>query len=111
MQARIHTKDGDFALARAALKQYTGGEKELQERDALLQDIADAEAGAKQAAQERGAQLWNACVESASRALRISTHSTTVRTLRVECALGAGDIEGAVGDMRCASSLHYFRRH
>ncbi|KAJ7825460.1 hypothetical protein B0H13DRAFT_2122282 [Mycena leptocephala] len=105
MQARIHTKDGDFALARAALKQYTGGEKELQERDALLQDIADAEAGAKQAAQERGAQLWNACVESASRALRISTHSTTVRTLRVECALGAGDIEGAVGDMSRLTSL------
>ncbi|KAJ6579674.1 hypothetical protein DFH09DRAFT_1246175 [Mycena vulgaris] len=105
MQARIHTKDGDFALARAALKLYTGGEKELQERDALLQDIADAEAAAKQAAQERAALLWNACGESASRALRTSTHSVTVRSLRVECALGAGDIEGAVGDMSRLTSL------
>ncbi|KAJ7476828.1 hypothetical protein B0H11DRAFT_2030850 [Mycena galericulata] len=105
MQARIHTKDGDFALARAALKQYTGGEKELAERDALLQDIADAEAAAQQAAQERAAQLWNACGESATRALRTATHSTTVRSLRVECALGAGDIEGAVGDMSRLTGL------
>ncbi|KAJ7499926.1 hypothetical protein FB451DRAFT_1206987 [Mycena latifolia] len=105
MQARIHTKDGDFALARAALKHYTGGEKELQERDALLKDIADAEAAAAQAAQERAALLWNACGESASRALRTATHSTAVRTLRVECALGAGDIEGAVGDMSRLTSL------
>ncbi|KAJ6544370.1 hypothetical protein B0H19DRAFT_1170472 [Mycena capillaripes] len=105
MQARIHAKEGDFAAARAALKQYTGGEKELQERDALLQDIAEAEIAAKQAAQERAAQLWNACVESASRALRTSTHSAAVRSMRVECALGAGDIEGAVGDMSRLTSL------
>ncbi|KAJ7165694.1 hypothetical protein C8R43DRAFT_987331 [Mycena crocata] len=105
MQARIHTKDGDFALARAALKLYTGGEKELQERDALLQDIADAEAASKQAAQERSALLWTACGETASRALRTSTHSTAIRTLRVECALGSGDIEGAVGDMGRLTSL------
>ncbi|KAJ7124434.1 hypothetical protein C8R44DRAFT_783492 [Mycena epipterygia] len=105
MQARIHTKDGDFALARAALKQYSGGEKELQERDALLQDIADAEAATKQASQERAAMLWNACTESASRALRTSTHSVTVRSLRVECALGAGDVEGAVGDMSRLTGL------
>ncbi|KAJ7211578.1 hypothetical protein GGX14DRAFT_623107 [Mycena pura] len=99
MQARIYTKDGEFALARAALKRYTGGEKELHDRDALLQDIADTEIATKQASQERAAQLWNACGESASRALRVSTHSTSVRSLRVECALGAGDIEGAVADM------------
>ncbi|KAJ7062768.1 hypothetical protein C8F01DRAFT_1056608 [Mycena amicta] len=105
MQARIHTKDGEFALARAALKLYTGGEKETQERDALLNDIAEGEAAAKQAGQERSAQLWNACVENATRALRISTHSSSVRSLRVECALGAGDIEGAVGDMSRLTSL------
>ncbi|KAJ6473119.1 hypothetical protein C8R45DRAFT_1012292 [Mycena sanguinolenta] len=99
MQARIHTKDGDFALARAALKKYTGGGKELADRDALLADIADAEAATKQATQERSAQLWNACVESSSRALRVSTHSASVRSLRVECMLGASDIEGAVADM------------
>ncbi|KAJ7848925.1 hypothetical protein B0H14DRAFT_3452751 [Mycena olivaceomarginata] len=105
MQARIHTKDGDFALARAALKKYTGGEKELADRDALLADIADAEAATKQAGQERSALLWNACGESATRALRVSTHSPAVRTLRVECALGAGDIEGAVADMGRLTSL------
>ncbi|KAJ6506356.1 hypothetical protein C8R47DRAFT_1241698 [Mycena vitilis] len=102
MQARIHAKDGAFAPARAALNLYTGGE---QEKAALLGEIAEAEAAAKQAAQERGAQLWNACVESASRALRTSTHSAAVRSLRVECALGAGDIEGAVGDMSRLTSL------
>ncbi|KAJ7799680.1 hypothetical protein B0H14DRAFT_3092771 [Mycena olivaceomarginata] len=83
----------------------TGGEKELAERDALLADIADAEAATKQAGQERSALLWNACGESATRALRVSTHSPAVRTLRVECALGAGDIEGAVADMGRLTSL------
>ncbi|KAF7314087.1 hypothetical protein HMN09_00567800 [Mycena chlorophos] len=105
MQARIHAKDGDFAAARAALKLYTGGEKEMQERELLLADIAEAEVAAKQATQERSAQLWNACVENATKALRISTHSTSVRTMRVECALGAGDIEGAVGDMSRLTNL------
>ncbi|CAK5264159.1 unnamed protein product [Mycena citricolor] len=105
MQARIHTKDGDFALARAALEQYTGGEKEMQEKSNLLNDISEAEVNAKQAKQERLAQLWNACIETSSRTLRIATHSTTVRSIRVECALGAGDVEGAVGDMSRLSVL------
>lgn len=95
MQARIHTKDGSFAQARAALGSYTAGP----ERDALQADIAAAEADSKQAASERAAQLWTACTESASRALRISTHSVALRSLRVECALGAGDVEGGVGDL------------
>ncbi|KAF7309162.1 hypothetical protein MKEN_01118500 [Mycena kentingensis (nom. inval.)] len=105
MQARIHTKDGDFSAARAALAHYTGGDKEREERDALLRDIADGEAAAKQAGQERSAQLWNACVENATRALRVSTHSAAIRSLRVECALGAGDVEGAVGDMSRLTNL------
>ncbi|KAJ7628502.1 hypothetical protein FB45DRAFT_918432 [Roridomyces roridus] len=105
MQARIHTKDGEFALARTALSHYTGGSKEQQEKDSLLEDIATAEAAAKQATQERAAQLWTACTESASRALRTSTHSVAVRSLRVECALGAGDVEGGVADMSRLANL------
>ncbi|KAJ7775622.1 hypothetical protein DFH07DRAFT_901602 [Mycena maculata] len=107
LAARIHTKDGAFAAARAALAHYAAGAgaKELAERDALLADIADAEGAAAQAARERKAQLWTACGESATRALRTSTHSTATRSLRVECALGAGDIEGAVGDLSRLASL------
>ncbi|KAJ7828387.1 hypothetical protein B0H14DRAFT_3088234 [Mycena olivaceomarginata] len=78
MQARIHTKDGDFALARAALKK----------RRRSARRSCGTRAG-----------------ESATRALRVSTHSPAVRTLRVECALGAGDIEGAVADMGRLTSL------
>ena len=38
-------------------------------------------------------------MESASRALRIASHSVVVRNWRAEHALAAGDIESAVGDL------------
>ncbi|KAJ7613331.1 hypothetical protein B0H17DRAFT_1220835 [Mycena rosella] len=84
---RILAKDGDFGGARAALAHYSSssssshsssGEK-ANEKDELLSEVADAEAAA--------AQLWTACGKSATRALRVATHSVS---LRVECALGAG---------------------
>ncbi|KAF7300867.1 hypothetical protein MKEN_01313000 [Mycena kentingensis (nom. inval.)] len=87
----IYTKDGDLATARAALAHYTDGE----ERDALSRDIADGEAAAKQAGQERSAQLCNACGECDARVGGVDTWRCDV-----ECALEAGDVEGAVGHMR-----------
>ncbi|KAJ7683899.1 hypothetical protein B0H17DRAFT_985666 [Mycena rosella] len=112
MRARILAKDGDFGGARAALAHYSpsssshssSGEK-ANEKDELLSEVTDAEAAAAQATRERAAQLWTACGESATRALRVATHSVSIRSLRVECALGAGDVEGAVGDMSRLTSL------
>ncbi|KAJ7227908.1 hypothetical protein C8J57DRAFT_1387935 [Mycena rebaudengoi] len=96
MQARIHAKDGRWALARQQLALYAPkSEKEGAEKEALLADVAEAEAAERDATGARKAQLWTKCVESASRALRTATHSVGVRTMRVECELGAGDIEGA----------------
>ncbi|KAJ7683900.1 hypothetical protein B0H17DRAFT_1204884 [Mycena rosella] len=102
---RILAKDGNFGGARAVLAHYSpsshssssshtssGGEK-MNEKDELLSKVTDAEVAA--------AQLWTACGKSATRALTVATHSVSVRSLRVECALGAGDIEGAVEHMRC----------
>ncbi|KAJ7039352.1 hypothetical protein C8F04DRAFT_1033504 [Mycena alexandri] len=115
--ARIHTKEGDFAAARASLTAYTAAlsasspasatqrAKELADRDALLADIELAELAAHQALKERTAQLWTACAESATRALRVATHSVAIRSTRVECALGTGDVEGAVGDMSRLTAL------
>ena len=48
---------------------------------------------------ESRADSWNACVESASQALRIASRSAVLRNWRVECALAAGDVESAVGDL------------
>ncbi|KAJ7174661.1 hypothetical protein C8R46DRAFT_1031287 [Mycena filopes] len=67
--------------------------------------FAATEAAAAQATRERAAQLWTACAESATKALRGATHAVPIRSLRVECALGAGDVEGAVGDMARLSTL------
>ncbi|KAJ7733337.1 hypothetical protein B0H16DRAFT_1732381 [Mycena metata] len=115
--ARIHTKEGDFPAARASLTAFTAAlssststsspqrEKELADRDTLLADIEHAELAAAQALKERKAQLWTACAESATRALRIATHSVAIRSTRVECGLGTGDVEGAVGDMSRLTSL------
>ncbi|KAJ7166098.1 hypothetical protein C8R46DRAFT_900073 [Mycena filopes] len=111
--ARIHAKEGAFAAARASLAAYTKAltssgtqrAKEEGDRDALLEDIAATEAAAAQATRERAAQLWTACAESATKALRGATHAVPIRSLRVECALGAGDVEGAVGDMARLSTL------
>lgn len=94
MKARIHTRDGHFDLARDALLLYKGPE--------AVEVEADIEQGAKmeeKMEQERGAQLWNACVESASAALRSASHSIEIRSVRAECALASGDVESAVGDL------------
>ncbi|KAF9040872.1 hypothetical protein BJ165DRAFT_329295 [Panaeolus papilionaceus] len=52
---------------------------------------------------ERDAGLWDACVESASQTLRVPSHGVEVRKWRAAYALGAGDVEGAVGDLICLS--------
>ena len=48
--------------------------------------------------EEPDAGLWNACVESASQTLRVASRDVEARKWRAGCALGAGDVEGAVGD-------------
>ncbi|OCH93226.1 hypothetical protein OBBRIDRAFT_790394 [Obba rivulosa] len=98
MKARIHTKDGNFVEARDAVKKYTAKKKD-QAAQEMLYSISEAEMSAKKAAQAMRAQLWTACVEAASTALQIASHSVELRQQRAHCALAAGDIEGAVGDL------------
>jgi DnaJ family protein C protein 3 len=49
--------------------------------------------------QEHSAQLWNACIESASAALRTASHYINILSVRSECELASGNIESAVGDL------------
>ncbi|KAG9219635.1 hypothetical protein CCMSSC00406_0006043 [Pleurotus cornucopiae] len=104
MKARIHTKDGHFADARTALKYYAKAKADST-ADELLNDINFGEQAAKKTAQAKKAQLWTACTESATEALRIASHSIEIRQQRVECAMAVGDLEGAVGDMTRLSHL------
>lgn len=99
MKARIHTKDGDFSQARESLKTYMATHKGDATATELSAEITEGEQLAKKATQERKAQLWNACVETTSTALRVASHSIEIRQMRAECALAAGDIEGASGDL------------
>jgi DnaJ family protein C protein 3 len=99
MKAKILTKDGRWAAARDALGTYSAKVKGDQSAESLLSSIAESEAAANKAVQAQKAQLWTACTEAASQALRTASHSLEIRQQRAECALAAGDIEGSVGDL------------
>ena len=102
MKARIQTRDGNFQLAREALDMYVrakGKGNSWEESSELDKEIEEGEQMEKKMEQERAAQLWNACVESASAALRIASHSVDIRSVRAECALASGDVESAIGDL------------
>ena len=108
MQGRIYVKTGSWELARKALSGYvaklqkskSAAEKEkAKEPQDLLFRLSEAESAYVRAQQSRNAGLNQACADAASDALREATHAPHVRELRAECALAAGDVQGAVGDM------------
>jgi len=101
-KARIFTKEGDFASARHSLSQYLKAKNGVRDAEAeeLEKDITEGDEMREKTKKERGAQLWTSCVETASQALRVASHSTEIRNWRAECALAAGDAESAVGDLR-----------
>ena len=99
MKARIHAKDGRFPEARAALKRYNSKVTDDPEVREVLFGVSEAELAAKKARQAMRAKLWQACVEATSTALHTASHSIELRQQRVNCAIAAGDIESAVGDM------------
>ncbi|KAJ8516418.1 hypothetical protein ONZ45_g6293 [Pleurotus djamor] len=105
MKARIHTKDGHFSEARESLNLFTSKNKNDAAASELLNDINFGEQAAKKTAQAKKAQLWTACTESATEALRVASHSIALRQQRAECALAVGDLEGATGDMTRLSHL------
>ena len=98
MKAKIHSKDGRWAEALDALEAYMASAKGDQSTIELRQSISEGDAASRKAKQAWKAQLWTACTESASQALKIASHSLELRQLRAECALASGDIEGAVAD-------------
>lgn len=107
MKARIYTRDGHFASARTSLSFYikAKGKKMDKEAEELDVEITQGESLKEKADKERQAQLWNACIETTSEALRVASHSVEIRTWRAECALAAGDVESSVGDLTCVISL------
>jgi DnaJ family protein C protein 3 len=98
MKAKIYTKEGKFTDARSSLKRYMVSHKDDQGAKDLLNSIKEAEKGSDKISQAIQAQLWTACQEMAGQVLKTASHSLTIREQRAECALAAGDIEGAVGD-------------
>ncbi|KAF5309268.1 hypothetical protein D9619_012758 [Psilocybe cf. subviscida] len=105
MKARIHTRDGHFGLAKKSLVLYVKAKGKDKDAEELEADINEGEQLREKAEKERSAELWNACVESASQALRFASHSLEIRTWRAECSIGAGDVESTVGDMTRLSHL------
>lgn len=99
MKARIHAKEGQFPAAREAIKQYNSKIKDDPAVREVLFGVSEAEIAAKKAQQTMRAKLWTACVEASSTALHTASHSVELRQLRANCAIAAGDIESAVGDL------------
>ncbi|KIY44154.1 DnaJ-domain-containing protein [Fistulina hepatica ATCC 64428] len=105
MKARVHTKEGQFDLAHAALARYLAKNKSDHAGLELLAELKEAEATALKTTQARQSQLWTTCVDFASETLKTAGFSIEIRQMRAECALGAGDIESTVADMTRLSSL------
>ncbi|KAJ7599168.1 hypothetical protein C8J56DRAFT_1011058 [Mycena floridula] len=105
MKARIMAKEGEFTPAKMALDVFLKRAKDDSAAKELAAEIEEADKMANKAAKERKAQLWNACIESSSAALRTSSHSVEIRQIRAECSLAAGDFEGATGDLTRLSHL------
>jgi len=99
MKARIHIRDGHFALAKTSLSLYTTSKGKDKDADEMEREIKEGERLWSKAMKERNAELWNACMDSASQALRIASHSVQIRTWRAECSFAAGDVESSVGDL------------
>ena len=99
MKTRIYIKDGHFASARASLSFYIKAKGMDKEAEELNVEITEGERLKEKSDKERKAQLWNACIETASEALRVASHSVEIRSWRAECALAAGDVESSVGDL------------
>ena len=109
MKAKIHLKDGSFALARQTLKSYKVDDHKTSRE--TLEAVGASEGAAGKAGKARKAGLWNVCVESASDALGAASHSVTIRQMRAECALAAGDVEAAVADLTCVLSVKFQLTH
>ncbi|KAG6877675.1 hypothetical protein C0992_009500 [Termitomyces sp. T32_za158] len=105
MKARIHTREGHFDLAKESLAQYVKAKGASDETTELEESMNMGIAMETKMERERETQLWNACVESASAALRSASHSIDIRSVRAECALAAGDVDSAVGDLTRLSHL------
>ncbi|KAG6884252.1 hypothetical protein C0993_012784 [Termitomyces sp. T159_Od127] len=99
MKARIHTREGHFDLAKQALALFVRARGATDETAELAASLDAGIAMEAQMERERATQLWTACVESASAALRSASHSVDIRSVRAECALAAGDVDSAVGDL------------
>jgi|ERR1700722_5968003 len=99
MKAKIYAKDGRWTEAREALKVYSAKVKDDESANALLSSISEGETAAKKAVQAQKAQLWTACTDATSQALKTASHSVDIRQQRAECALASGDLEGAVADL------------
>ena len=99
MRSRIHVKEGDWKLARESLKKYLGRVKGDASAKDLLQEVGEGEAATEKARKSSKAGSHQACIDAASDALKIASHSSEVRELRSECALAAGDVQQAVGDL------------
>lgn len=101
MKARIHAKEGEFPAAREAIKHYNSKVKDDPAVREILFGVSEAEMAAKKAYQAMRAKLWTACVEASSTALQTASHWVDLRKQRANCAIAAGDIESAVGDLTC----------
>jgi DnaJ homolog subfamily C member 3 len=98
MSAKIHARDGHWSEARKSLDSHKHATTDKGVQDLRL-SVDEGEKSEHQAKKEMQAQLWTACYESATRTLRVGAYAVGVREMRSECALRAGDIESAVGDL------------
>lgn len=104
MKAKIHAQNGDWTSARTEANKFAKRAKEERDKSDvkdLQYAIESGESMGAKARKAKKARLPMACMEAASEAVRVATHSVELRELRAECALEAADVDQAVGDLMC----------
>lgn len=97
-KGRVLAKDGDFARATTSLHACKGSKAESDAQE-LLDSVYRAEQASAKAQRAADGEHWAQCINSASAALEVASHSTSLRELRLRCEEGAGDVDGVYGDL------------
>ena len=116
LQAKIHAKEGELTLAREALDTYLSNsqhsekdKRDLHEANILLSSLTSASTASHRAQQSHKARLYTACVQYATDALSLATHSRNLGELRAECEVESGELEAGVGDLMFVSFIIFLK--
>ena len=104
-RGKIYVWQGDFSKAITDLKQAGHQNDFVRPTESIniqINTVREAESAIKEAKHAEKKHDYRKCVDFATTGLRISPGLASLWQLRSNCAVGLGDVEGAVSDLTYA---------